>query len=255
MARADPRGSASDVMVRTTGPIRWVIVGALALSGGCADRTPPVISDVIVTANPSGRVPEAARATLTTDEPAQIAVEITAGETTWVRDLTAEYHVGHSVLVLGLRPAQTHQIVFVAADEAGNSARSSTLEITTPPLPNDFPPLTVARSEPDRMEPGVTLFSVYRRTEVDPGTNFGLLLAVNAAGEVVWYYRSDERITDARRLRNGNILYTGGAKTRPAVRDRHVGSPGPAVACGRCLKRRTRGQHSGRDRHLSPRGL
>ena len=62
------------------------------------------------------------------------------------------------------------------------------------------------------MEPGVTLFSVYRREGDDRGNDYGLLVAVDAAGDVVWYYRSDERITDARRLGNGNLLHNGGAK-------------------------------------------
>ena len=113
---------------------------------------------------------------------------------------------------LGLQSDQTYQIVLVATDRAGNEVKSSPHDMTTPALPSDFPPVEAVQSEPDRMEPGVTLFSVFRRTEDDPGNDFGLILAVNGAGEVVWYYRSDERITDVRRLQNGNLLYTGGAK-------------------------------------------
>ena len=199
-------------MYRVKQPLHWIIVGVLSWSVGCGDRTPPVMSGLTFAANPSGHVPQAARATVTTNEAAQMTVQITAGETTWVQTPTPAYQVEHSVVVLDLQPDRTYQIVFVATDEAGNDVRSSAYEMTTPALPDDFPPTAVARSEPDRMEPGVTLFSVFRRTEDDPGTDFGLLLAVNAAGEVVWYYRSDERITDARRLRNGNLLYTGGAK-------------------------------------------
>ena len=190
----------------------WVIVGTLVSVAGCGDRTPPVMSDLTFATNPSGRVPLAAQATLTTDEPAQVSVEMTAGEHTWVQAPASAHHVEHSVMVLGLQPERAYQIVIVATDAAGNEVRSSAYEITTPALPDDFPPITATRSEPERMEPGVTLFSVYRREGDDRGNDYGLLVAVNAAGEVVWYYRSDERITDARRLRNGNLLHNGGAK-------------------------------------------
>ena len=190
----------------------WVIVGTLVSVAGCGDRTPPVISDLTFTTNPSGRAPLVAQATLTTDEVAQVSVEMAAGEHTWVHAPASAHHVEHSVMVLGLQPERAYQIVIVATDAAGNEVRSSAYEITTPALPDDFPPITATRSEPDRMEPGVTLFSVYRRAGDDRGNDYGVLVAVNAAGEVVWYYRSDERITDARRLRNGNILYNGGAK-------------------------------------------
>ena len=199
-------------MYRVKQPLHWVIIGALTWVVGCGDHTPPVMSGLTFAANPSGHVPLAARATFTTDEAAQATVQITADENSWVQTVTPAYQVEHSVMVLGLQPVQTYQIVFVATDEAGNAVRSSAYEMTTPALPDTFPPIETARSEPDWMEPGVTLFSVYRRTEDDRGTDFGLLLAVNVAGEVVWHYRSDERISDARRLRNGNILYTGGEK-------------------------------------------
>ena len=144
---------------------------------------------------------------------ARVSVEMTAGEHTWVQAPASAHHVEHSVMVLGLQPKRAYQIVIVATDAAGNEVRSSAYEITTPALPDDFPPITATRSEPERMEPGVTLFSVYRREGDDRGNDYGLLVAVNAVGAVVWYYRSAERITDARRLRNGNILHNGRAPT------------------------------------------
>ena len=66
-------------------PPFWVIVGVLVLVVGCGDRTPPVMSDLTFATNPSGRVPLAAVATLTTDEAAQVTVEVTDGEDTWAR--------------------------------------------------------------------------------------------------------------------------------------------------------------------------
>ena len=37
--------------------------------------------------------------------------------------------------------------------------------------------------------------------------NFGMLIAVDAAGNVIWYYRGDSRISDFELLRNGNIVF------------------------------------------------
>ena len=197
-------------MHRVKPPLHWAIIGALTWVVGCGDRTPPVMSELTFVANPSGHVPLAARATVTTDEAAQAAVQISAGEHSWVQTATPAYQVEHSVMVLGLQPAQTYQIVFVATDEAGNEVRSSAYETTTPALPEDFPPIEAARSEPERMEPGVTLFSVYRRTEDDLGTDFGLILAVNVAGGSCG--GTTARTSGSPTSDNGNILYTGGAK-------------------------------------------
>jgi hypothetical protein len=59
------------------------------------------------------------------------------------------------------------------------------------------------------MEPGITLLSVRRNVPRRKEFNetYGLLLALDADGEVVWYYRTDARISDVERLRNGNLVY------------------------------------------------
>ena len=68
------------------------------------------------------------------------------------------------------------------------------------------------------MEPGYTLLSV-RRSPLERATrltaeqrkfarDWGLLLVLDASGEVVWYYKTDVRIAGATQLNNGNILFT-----------------------------------------------
>ena len=94
-------------------------------------------------------------------------------------------------------------------DEAGNViSAAESLEFTTDSLPGDFPPIRVTLSRPDRMEPGVTLFSVARVGDRE----YGLLVAVDESGEVVWYYRTDHGIGDARQTRAGNLLYLTGSE-------------------------------------------
>ena len=63
------------------------------------------------------------------------------------------------------------------------------------------------------MEEGFTLFNPRRRVPLNtPGANalntaFGMLAMVNHQGEVVWYYRTDSRISDFDLLPNGNLSY------------------------------------------------
>jgi hypothetical protein len=68
--------------------------------------------------------------------------------------------------------------------------------------------LEVTVSTPEAMEPGVTLFGMFRWPDGGrPDQEFGLLIAVDAAGDVVWYHRTDEAALLAIRLQNGNMLY------------------------------------------------
>ena len=59
--------------------------------------------------------------------------------------------------------------------------------IDTPPLPEDFPPIELSISDPARMEPGVTLFDLIHWPESGTDAAYGLLVALNERGEVVWY--------------------------------------------------------------------
>lgn len=85
----------------------------------------------------------------------------------------------------------------------------STPLLLSPPTRGSFPPLRVTLARVDLMEPGITLFSPRRRKIDDPafGRDFGMLLAIDHHGEVVWYYQTDSRISDLERLANGNFMY------------------------------------------------
>ena len=81
-----------------------------------------------------------------------------------------------------------------------------------------MPLYQVKVSEPERMEAGVTFLSVRRAQLIRPqdrtkaqqrfADGYGLLLVLDAEGEVVWFYQSpDDRLAGIDRLRNGNIIY------------------------------------------------
>lgn len=173
---------------------------------------PPVISNVAVSAAPNRNAPLAAILTCSTDRPTRVSLTISHQGRAWTVAPDLDFKRAHSVVVLGLRPGTKHAIRVSVTDEQGNASTAGPLEVTTDPLPEEFPPREVKISRPEAMEPGVTLFSVYRwpRGNTGPDRDYGLLVAVDENGEVVWSYRADHQIGNARRLRNGRILYVYG---------------------------------------------
>ena len=185
-----------------------VVATTIVLGVGCG--APPTILELELDPRPSQRVPLAAQVTFTTDRPATVGLEFDDGQRRWTVDIGQPATVDHVVPILGMRPGRTHTVRVVVTDEDGRTSTSEGLEISTDPLPDDFPPIDVRVSEPDRMEPGVTLFEPIYRGEGGTEREAHLLVAVDAAGEVVWYYKAPQPASDARRLRNGNLLFRTG---------------------------------------------
>ena len=184
-----------------------ILISVIALTTTCSS-SPPAIRGMVLDPRPSETVPLAAQVTFETDRPTSVSLEFDDGERNWRVDTGTRSATNHVVPILGMRPDRTHQVVVVVTDENGLSASSEPLEITTDPLPDDFPPIDLRISQPERMEPGVTLFGAEYRPGGVVDENYGLLVAVDEAGEVVWYYKTDYFANfEARRLANGNILY------------------------------------------------
>ena len=131
------------------------------------------------------------------------------GSRQWSVTPSAEPRVEHSVLILGLRPDTRHQLVVTATDAAGNVGTAAPATIVTESLPDNFPPFEVSVSDPERSEPGVTLFALMRWPDGGQPTSEGIVVAIDASGEVVWYHEADHYITDLFRLRNGHFMYIG----------------------------------------------
>lgn len=169
-----------------------------------AFTVPPSISP-----NPNRQVPLAALVRFAADRPVESFMQISDGQDRWILRYDSTRDPGDGLPVLGMRPSRRHTIEVAIRDpKTGRTTRSDALEFITPPLPEEsaeFPEIVVDEALPDQMEPGITLLSVRRQGQNDK--EYGLLLAVDAGGEVVWYYRTDARISDFQPLRNGNIVY------------------------------------------------
>lgn len=96
-----------------------------------------------------------------------VALEITISDDQGPRTWTSEATTDHRVLVGGMLPDTDHVVEIMATDN-GRRSRRVRLEHRTEPLPSQFVDLPTT-SEPDRMEPGLTLVGVGPyMTMIDP---------------------------------------------------------------------------------------
>ena len=186
---------------------RIVVSAVLIFLLGC-ENAPPEFNTVILNRNPNPTVPLAAILTLTTNEPTQVVVRLDDGERTW--DVTASDVLAteHALTILGMRPGRIHHITAVATDAEGAVSESPALPLEMPPLPADLPVPELVTADPERMEPGVTIFNAFAMDDEGRGIDDfgGVLYILDERGEVIWYFYNQKEVGDARRLRNGNLL-------------------------------------------------
>jgi hypothetical protein len=192
----------------------------IALITACDEHDPMLFeSEPQLVVNPSGRVPLAAVIQFKTRLKVDATVTVTDGFNSWSSSFNQGGQAGdYSLPVLGMRPSREHQISLLVKTASGASHEQKFVYSTPklPVSPLEFPQFTVKTAIPERMEPGITFLSVRRRalgrshwlTEKQRkfATDWGLLMAIDARGEVVWYYESDVRTSGIDRLNNGNIL-------------------------------------------------
>ncbi len=169
--------------------------------------------------NPNPTVPLAAIVQFSANRNVQTTVELADGDRRWTIEF--DQNPAEGLPIVGMRANRCHELTISITDAEGNVLQApETLSYTTPPLPTDeleFPPLRCTVSKPDRMEPGFTLTSI-RRRRFGQITNltkeeqefllfFGLLVALDDEGEVIWYHKMDICFSDFARMRNGNIMY------------------------------------------------
>jgi len=176
-----------------------------------ADMAGPALSNVSLIGNPNPTVPLAAILSLTTDEPAELTLNINDGDRSWSVTPNDEMATQHEVPVIGLRAGRVHTITASLQDADGNETLSEGLTFETPPLPDAFPTPVITVHNPDAMEPGVTVFNVNGRwgpSGASEPANFSPAIIVDDAGDIIWYYLPGvHRVHDIRRLENGNFAY------------------------------------------------
>ncbi|OEU44566.1 MAG: hypothetical protein BBJ60_07125 [Desulfobacterales bacterium S7086C20] len=195
---------------------------------------PVFLESPSITANPNPAAPLAAVLKFAANQPVQTTISVFDGDNSWQLKYGEDSDPTAGLPIIGMRPDREHNIRIYIRTRDGDAVEApEMLKFMSPPLPSDpmeFPPIKVNVSLPEQMEPGITLMSVRRmglrpqgRSEGAPGgreggrtrpvgenklsTEYGLLMALDSNGNVVWYYRTDTRISDFAVLRNGNLAY------------------------------------------------
>jgi arylsulfate sulfotransferase len=170
---------------------------------------PLFLSEPSIVLDPNLNTPLAAQLQVATNLPTQVVLDISNDTKSWTIEFAA-YQTEHTLPVLGFYPDKTHEIaVHVISQDGQRRTFDKPLQLTTDPLPDGFPTIVVNRSEPDKMEPGYTLFDI-----IPEGNNaeFGaMIVIVDESGTVVWY-QIGSRYTDVRQTANGNLIYLQGSE-------------------------------------------
>ena len=116
-------------------------------------------------------------------------------------------------LIFLMRPAQENKIKIELIDSKGKKQMvDSELVFNTPPLPEgetEFPKIEITKAKTAVEKNELIFFNPRRRSpgRAGFGINFGMLTIINQKGDVLWYYKTDSRISDFDLMNNGNISY------------------------------------------------
>ena len=157
--------------------------------------------------NPSGLAPLAGLVMFETTVPTVAEISVSDGEREWPIPSDPTFRWNHRYRVLGMRADKGHRLTIKAKDRKGSIVGAEhVIPFRTDPLLADFPALETRISDIDRMEPGVTFFGI-RKSASSGAKSYGMLVAVDEEGEVVWYRDVGYTTGDIKRLRNGNFIY------------------------------------------------
>jgi hypothetical protein len=120
-------------------------------------------------------------------------------------------------LIFLMRPEQENKIAIELTDLNNNKHQiEKELIFKTPGLPEgdmEIPGIEITKLKTEIQKEELTLFNPRRRIPINlPNSNklnqsFGMLAITNLKGEILWYYRTDSRISDFDLLPNGNLSF------------------------------------------------
>jgi arylsulfate sulfotransferase len=176
-----------------------ILAAALLFATALHSRAVIITSGPVLT--PATNAPLATLLQLATDNYSRVSVSVNDGTNVWTRDFY-DYDTNHSMPLAGFKANRTNVITVTVHDWSGASVPASApLEFVTGPLPTNYPPAVVLKSQPDKIEPGYLLNIMSVRGVVSIPT----LSILDNSGEVVWYSGRYSQ-SDVRQLENGNLL-------------------------------------------------
>ena len=204
------------------------VVAILSLSlvtyFGCAQNTiaAEFLSAPEIRQNSNPAVPLAALLSFESVGASATRIKIDDGERRWNVHYDRVPSIDKPLPILGMRPDREFEITVAILDAQGREVVAPGLiQYETPALPTDsyeWPSYEILKSDPSRMEPGITIVQVRRwplsrPQQMTPAqrnfvSDYGMLLGFDETGEVVWYYKPEHSLGGFERLDNGNILYS-----------------------------------------------
>ena len=193
---------------------KWFsLMCATAALSGCGPSLPQFSIELSLQTNPNHPLTALANVSVSTEEGADevalsdIRIEINF----WADDEgiplqntgSEEAETPHEITLVGMRSETEYFVQAVATwgDDDDYTTSSSIETVTTGELPADIPVATAEALDPDQMSHGLTIFGIH-------GSDI-YSVAVDEAGEVVWYYRGELGYTEATTLRDITLLDDG----------------------------------------------
>jgi arylsulfate sulfotransferase len=152
-----------------------------------------------LTMDPNGVTPLGGVVEAETDVPTRATLTVKSSSGTWGVEFPA-YETVHYIPVLGLQSDAGYTVSVTFIEQTGSGIKSPVFHAITPPLPLDFPGITVFVSQPEKMEPGYTLLDLF-----NGGSGASYSTIVDAQGTVVWYSTLGGQAMT--RLPNGNLRW------------------------------------------------
>jgi len=136
---------------------------------------------------------------------AEVLIEDSNGKS-WSAKKDDSYRTTHEIPVFYMYAETKYTFTVKVTDENGGRG-SNSIEYTSSALPEDLPPIEVVVSNKEKMQAGLTLFNSWRwNPAVD--ISWGVLIAVDESGKIVWYYKASRLMFDVKMLSDGNIIYS-----------------------------------------------
>jgi hypothetical protein len=174
-----------------------------------------------VKANPNPRAPLAAVLTFKASGPVTTAVSIDDGLAQRTLNFGPHLDPAKGLPIVDLAAGRQFNVTVQISDKSGTTTSSKVLSFRTPALPApglEWPTLTTTLADGGVLEQGLRFISVRRRapgrqsfqtkSQQEFARGWGLILALDAKGDVRWYYISQRRVAGIKPSPDGTLLFT-----------------------------------------------
>jgi hypothetical protein len=174
-----------------------------------------------VKANPNPRAPLAAVLTFKASGPVTTAVSIDDGLAQRTLNFGPHLDPAKGLPIVDLTAGRQFNVTVQISDKSGTTTSSKVLSFRTPALPApglEWPTLTTTLADGGVLEQGLRFISVRRRapgrqsfqtkSQQEFSRGWGLILALDAKGDVRWYYISQRRVAGIKPSPDGTLLFT-----------------------------------------------